>query len=95
MFRFSLTLSVLGLFLLLILQGGAPQFSEPSEDSPIVAVGLVYDADNGSDDSVLPTEKLSLIPVVPSGALVSSLTAVVLGLPVSSSLIRAPPSMPV
>ncbi len=94
MSRFSLTLSVLGFFLLLILQGNNVQVFEPAEDSAIVITDIVCDTDNGSDDSVLLPERISLTPLYLSEVVAFSLPAPVLGLPVSSSLIRAPPVMP-
>jgi len=94
MSRFSLTLSVLVFFLLLILQGNNVQVFEPAEDSAMVATDIACDTDNGSDDSVLLPERISLTPLRLCRVVAFSLPAPVLALPVSSSLIRAPPVMP-
>lgn len=91
--RFSLTLSVLGFLLLLIMQGNSIQAIDSADDSAVAVVDVVCDSDNGSDDSVLPPKRISLIHQGVSAAVAFSLPAPVLGLPVSSSLIRAPPVM--
>ncbi|WP_086481328.1 hypothetical protein [Oceanospirillum sanctuarii] len=95
MYRFSLTLSVLGFFLLLLLQGNSIQAYEPSEDMLAVVVDVACDTDNGSDDPVLPSKKTNSTAEPVSAVVFAPLLSSELEHSASNSPIRAPPAVTV